>query len=94
MKQVESTLAVVIEYIRNTINEDWILEFEINAETRFNDDLEIESIEFIKIATAIQQHYGTHLDITGWLSGKTIHDLIGLSVGDLTDYIGHAKEAL
>ena len=93
MKKDESVLAVVIEKIRQTINEDWILEIEINAETRFNDDLEIESIEFIKIATAIQQHYGTHLDITGWLSGKTIHELIGLSVGDLTAYISHALEA-
>lgn len=83
-------LAVVVEKIRSTIAEDWIADFEIGPETRFNDDLELESIEFIKIADAIQGHFGTRLDIVGWLSGKTIHELIGLSVGELTGYIADA----
>lgn len=91
MSDEKTVLAVVIDKIRSTINEDWILDFDIVPETRFNDDLEIESIEFIKIANAIQQHFGTHLNIAGWLSGKTIHELIGLSVGELSDYISQAR---
>lgn len=80
-------LNLVIDKIRTTINEDWIFDTDILPETRFNDDLEIESIEFVKIANAIQQHFGGNLDIAGWLSGKTIHELIGLSVGELTDHV-------
>lgn len=83
-------LAVVIDKIRTTINEDWIQDFEIDEGTRFNDDLEIESIEFVKIVDAIQRHYGTRLDIVGWLSGKSIHELIGLSVGELANYVAGA----
>lgn len=94
MSDEKTVLAVVIDKIRSTINEDWILDFDIVPETRFNDDLEIESIEFIKIANAIQQHFGTHLNIAGWLSGKTIHELIGLSVGELSDYISQARVTL
>jgi acyl carrier protein len=81
-------LNVVIATIRSTINEDWIEDFEIDAETRFNSDLEIESIEFVKIAEALQAHFGARLDLAGWLSGKSIHELIALSVGDVADFIG------
>lgn len=91
MSSYDDILAVVIDKIRSTIAEDWIEDFEIGRETRFNDDLEIESIEFVKIADAIQRHYGTRLDIVGWLSGKSIHELIGLSVGQLADYIAGAS---
>jgi acyl carrier protein len=90
MKVNDPVLALVIEKIRSTINEDWIQDIEIERSTRFNDDLEIESIEFIKIANAIQQHYGARLDVAGWLSGKGIHELIALSVGDLSDYVAAA----
>lgn len=86
----DPVLALVIDKIRSTINEDWIQDIEIDAGTRFNDDLEIESIEFIKIANAIQQHYGARLDVAGWLSGKGIHELIALSVGDLGSYVAAA----
>jgi acyl carrier protein len=83
----DAVLQLVIDKIRSTVNEDWIEDFEIGPETRFNDDLELESVEFVKIADAIQAHYGTQLDVVGWLSGKSIQELIGLSVGDLTDFI-------
>ena len=86
----DGILAVVIDKIRSTIDEDWIQDVEIGPETRFNDDLELESIEFVKIADAIQAHFGTQLDVVGWLSGKSIQELIGLSVGDLAGYIAGA----
>ncbi|HEY0917177.1 MAG TPA: hypothetical protein VGE22_20025 [Solimonas sp.] len=89
-KHYDDIQALVIGKIRSTINEDWIQDFEIEGETRFNTDLEIESIEFVKIADAIQAHYGTQLDIVGWLSGKSIHELIGLSVGELAAFIAGA----
>ena len=89
-KHYDDIQALVIGKIRSTINEDWIQDFEIDGETRFNTDLEIESIEFVKIADAIQAHYGTQLDIVGWLSGKSIHELIGLSVGELAAFIAGA----
>ena len=89
-KHYDETLAVVIDKIRGTVNEDWIQDFDIGPETRFNDDLELESIEFVKIADAIQAHFSTRLDIVGWLSGKSIQELISLSVGDLAGYISSA----
>ncbi len=83
-------LDFVIATIRRTIDEDWMQDFEITRETRFNDDLELESIEFVKIADRLQAHYGARLDIAGWLSGKSVNELVGLSVGVLADYIERA----
>jgi acyl carrier protein len=88
----EAILAALITTIRQTINEDWIEDFPITAQTRFHDDLELESIEFIKIADAVQTHFGTRLDITGFLYGKNIQDLITLSVGDIADFIAGALQ--
>lgn len=85
--------ALVVDKIRSTVNEDWIEDFEIGPQTRFNDDLELESVEFVKIADAIQAHYGTQLDVIGWLSGQSIQQLIGLSVGDLTEFISGSVAA-
>jgi phosphopantetheinyl transferase (holo-ACP synthase)/acyl carrier protein len=87
----DDVLAAVIAQIRTTINEDWIQDFHIDAETRFDGDLELESIEFVKIADAIQAHFGTQADVAGWLSGKSIQELIGLSVGDLAGFIAGAQ---
>jgi acyl carrier protein len=89
-KLYDEVLTVVVDKIRSTIAEDWIQDVEIGPATRFNDDLEIESIEFVKIADAIQLHYGTQLDVVGWLAGKSIQELISLSVGDLAGYIAGA----
>lgn len=86
----DDILKQVIATIRRTVDEDWIQDFDIGPQTRFNDDLELESIEFVKIADAIQAHYGTQLDVVGWLSGKSIQELIGLSVGDLSTFIAGA----
>jgi len=80
-------LAQVVRQIRATIDEDWLWDLAIGPTTRFNDDLEIESIEFLTITEAVQAHYGARIDIVGWLSDKTLQELIHLNVGDLVDRV-------
>lgn len=92
MNNDSTVMDLVIATIRRVINEEWIHDFEMDAETRFNDDLELESIEFVKIANALQQHYGNQINIATWLSGKSIHELINLNIGTLTDYIQSALQ--
>ncbi len=93
MTSLESVFTAIIATIRATIAEDWVGAYPFTADTRFNRDLEIESIEFVKIADAIQTHFGRDLDILGWLAGKTIDELIGLSVGELAAHIHSAANA-
>ena len=89
-KEREAVLQVVVACLRRSIAEDWIEDFPIADTTRFNQDLELESIEFVRVAEAIQAHYGVGLGLAAWLSGRPLNELIGLSVGDLVDYIAGA----
>lgn len=89
----EHVLSIVVDTIRNTISEDWIEDFDIGPQTRFSDDLEIESIEFVKMADALQAHFGKGVDLIGWLSNKSIQDLIQLNVGDIADHIAAHLQA-
>jgi acyl carrier protein len=86
-------LAAVIQKIRETVNEDWIQEFPITPETLITRDLEIESIEMVMLASSIQRHYGGRLSIVDWLSGRSLDDLISLSIGDLVQHIDEALTA-
>ena len=70
-------------------------EIEIEMQTRFQDDLELESIEMIALGDAVKSHYsaksvdGAQLDVNfaSWLSGLSIEQLMELSVGDLVRWL-------
>lgn len=81
------TLLTVAALVREVIGEDWALETPISLETRFSDDLELESIEFVALAEKLQQKYGKGVDFVGWLSGKELDEIIALTVGELVDFI-------
>lgn len=83
----DPVLEQVIDIIRKAVNEDWILDFDIDADTSFNDDLELESIEFVGIAEKIQEHYGKHIGFIEWLSSMKIDQIIALTVGDLAAFV-------
>lgn len=81
------TIERLAGFIREVIGEEWADDLDIEAETSFNNDLELESIEFVALAEKMQEHYGARVDFVGWLSGKDINDIIQLTVGDLADFI-------
>ncbi|VUD47109.1 Acyl carrier protein [Thalassocella blandensis] len=80
-------LDTIVSLIRQAVNEDWIDEFEITAETSFNNDLELESIEFVAIAEKIQQHYGTDINFIEWLGTLSLDEMIELNVGQLAEFV-------
>ena len=80
-------LEQVIDIIRKAVNEDWIQEYEIDADTSFNDDLELESIEFVGIAEKLQEFYGKHISFIDWLSTMKLDQIIALTVGDLANFV-------
>ncbi len=83
----QETLERLAGFIREVIGEEWADDIEIVAETSFNNDLELESIEFVALAEKLQEHYGKQVDFVGWLSGKDINEIIQMTVGDLAECI-------
>jgi acyl carrier protein len=80
-------LQQIVDAIREAIAEDWVQDFDIDRDTSFNDDLEIESIEFVAIAENLQKKFSGRVNVIAWLSEKNIDELIALTVGDLVDFV-------
>ncbi|RMG19384.1 MAG: acyl carrier protein [Deltaproteobacteria bacterium] len=73
--------------IREVVGEDFAEEVSIGPETSFSEDLELESIEFVQLAELMQREWGDRVDFVGWISEKEIDEIIGLTVGDVVEFI-------
>lgn len=82
----ETVLRTVSEMIEEVLGEDMLLD-EITMETLFSEDLELESIEFVALSERLEERYGDRVDFVSWLSEMELPEIIGLSVGQLVDYI-------
>lgn len=85
--QQQDVLATVSTLITEVVGDELELDGPIRLDTRFSDDLELESIEFVALAEKLQEHYGDSVDFVGWLSDKELDEIIGLRVGDLVEHI-------
>jgi acyl carrier protein len=87
VKTREEVLATVARLIAEVVGEEWMEDRAITLETSFEKDLELESIEFVALAEKLQERYGKGVDFVGWLSGKELDEIIGLTVGELVEFI-------
>jgi len=85
--KTQQVLQTVMDLIHQVIGEDYDLDEEISLETSFNEDLELESIEFVALAELLQERYGQNVDFVTWISGKELDEMIALTVGDLVAFI-------
>jgi acyl carrier protein len=83
----DQVLARLSELLREIIGEAWADDVVITRATSFNRDLELESIEFVTLAEKLTGEYGARLDFTGWLADMELDQIIGLSVGEVVDFI-------
>jgi acyl carrier protein len=86
-KTREEVLATVARLIAEVVGEEWMEDRAITLETSFEKDLELESIEFVVLTEKLQEHYGKGVDFFGWLSGKELDEIIGLTVGELVEFV-------
>jgi acyl carrier protein len=84
-------LQEIAELIREVIGEEWARETPITMETTFSHDLEVESIELVALSEKLQERYGADVDFPGWLAGMELDAIIGLTVGQLVDFIASCQ---
>jgi acyl carrier protein len=84
---VTEILSTVEKLIVEVVGEEIALTTPITMTTSFNADLELESIEFVALAEKLQQHYGKDVDFVGWISKQELDQIIGLTVGELVEFI-------
>ena len=80
-------LDVVRALIAEVIGEEYLLGIEIDRETSFEDDLEMESIEFVKFGAKLTEYYGGDVDFAGFLADKDLDEIIEMRVGTVVDYV-------
>ena len=83
----DEILKTVEQLIGEVAGEEILLAAPITMETSFNADLELESIEFVALAEKLQTRYGSNVDFVGWISQKSLDEIIALTVGQLVEFI-------
>jgi hypothetical protein len=76
---VQALVGMITEVVGDTL-------FDVEASTSFRDGLEFQSIQFVSLATLIQETW-TDLDFVGWFGQKPVAEIVALRVGDVADFI-------
>ena len=62
----------------------------INAATRLEGDLRLDSLDLAALSALLRDRYGSAVDLIGYVAGLDIDEIIGLTVADVTDYVNRA----
>lgn len=90
----EQVLAAVTEMLTTVIGEDELLMVdEVTMDTSFNDDLELESIEFVALAEELTNRYGEQVDFVGWIADMELDALVTMTVGELVEFVAGCLES-
>lgn len=65
-------------------------EAELTRETRFHDDLGLESIDLVALGTMLADVYGPKVNLAEFLAELPIDEVIGLRLGQLADFVSAA----
>ena len=84
---LDQILAEVDTMLTEIIGVEYALSLDISMDTSFDADLELESIEFVKLATMLSEHYGDRVDFVAFLAAKELDQIIEMTVGELVTYI-------
>lgn len=83
----DQILAEVRTILIEIIGSEYALGLDIGMDTSFEADLELESIEFVKLSAMLAEHYGDRIDFVAFLAGKGLNEIIDMTVGEIVTYI-------
>ncbi|MFD0356472.1 acyl carrier protein [Streptomyces sp. NPDC127110] len=86
-------LAEITGMLVEIVGDEYLLADEVTMKTTFNEDLALESIEFVALAEALHHRYGAGVDLMGFLAEKDMDAILAMSVGDLVTHIGRITHA-
>lgn len=81
------TLDVVRDLLIDVIGPEYLIGLDIDMDTSFDVDLQMESLEFVTLAERLRQRYGAAVDFVAWLAEMELDDIIALTVGDLVSFV-------
>jgi len=79
--------------LRQVLAELGVDDVEITEQTSFNEDLELESIEFVTLADRMRVTYGDKVDFVGFLAEMDVDKVINMQVGEVVRFIADSLRA-
>ena len=80
-------LAEVERMLIDVVGDDLLLDGPLTMETSFDEDLQLESIEFVALSEQLLETYGDEVDFIAWLAEMTLDDIVALTVGQLVAFV-------
>lgn len=95
---VRGDVAVVFDEIvgmlHAVLDEYGLDEAEITMDTRFHDDLDLESIDLVTLGGHLAARYGDKVNFPEYLTGLGLEEIINLTIGRLATHVaGCLREA-
>ncbi|RKN08434.1 acyl carrier protein [Streptomyces radicis] len=59
----------------------------VGMDSRFADDLELESIDLVALAERLEERYGDRVNFAEFLADLDLDEIIALTVGRLVDHV-------
>ncbi|CAM5651380.1 hypothetical protein SAVIM338S_06531 [Streptomyces avidinii] len=86
-------LAEITGMLVEIVGDEFLLADEVTMKTTFNEDLALESIEFVALAEQLHHRYGARVDLMGFIAEKDMDAILAMSVGELVTHIGRVTHA-
>ena len=80
-------LAEIERILIEVVGDDLLLDGPLTMATSFDQDLQLESIEFVALSEKLLETYGEQVDFVSWLAEMELDDIIALTVGQLVDFV-------
>jgi acyl carrier protein len=85
----DQILAEIRAMLTEIIGAEYALSLDIDMDTSFDADLELESIEFVKLATMLTDRFGDRVNFVAFLASKELDEIIEMTIGELVTYIAN-----
>lgn len=81
----------LVELLREVTGEDREWSAGVGATTRLDGDLFLDSLELVALSGLLVRRYGPPADLSAFVAGLGLDDIIGLTVGDVADLVIRAR---
>lgn len=86
----EAVLAEVAAMLRSILDEYGLDDIEVEWDSRFHDDLELESVDLVALAGKLAERYGERVNLAEFIAELGLDEIIELTVGQLVAYVAAA----
>jgi acyl carrier protein len=82
----------IAEALAAATGDESLLSIGINGATRLEGDLCLDSLDLAALSALLRDRYGTAVDLTGYVAGLEIDQVIGLTVADVAAYVTGCRQ--